>query len=47
MAPLLMGALLAITTVLFITLPISPMVDNTLGENIFGLFVNQKEKNEK
>ena len=44
MAPLLMGVLLGTTMVLFITLPISPMVDNTLGENIFGLFKPRGKK---
>jgi hypothetical protein len=35
-APILTGALFGITGALFITLPISPTVDNTLGESIFG-----------
>ena len=35
-APALTGALLGITGVLFITLPISRTNDNTLGESIFG-----------
>jgi len=35
-APALMGALLGITGVLFITLPISRTNDSTLGESIFG-----------
>ena len=35
-APFLMGALLGITGVLFMRLPISPTVDRTLGESIFG-----------
>jgi len=47
MAPLLTGALLATTTVLFITLPISQTNDNTLGENIFGNIEHLKGKNEK
>ena len=34
--PLLMGALLGTTTVLFIKLPISQTNDSTLGESIFG-----------
>jgi len=43
----LMVALLGTTLVLFITLPISPTNDNTLGESIFGLSEHQKEKREK
>ena len=35
-SPLLVGAMLGITTVLFIELPISRTNDNTLGESIFG-----------
>ena len=35
-APALTGALLGITGVLFITLPISRTNDSTLGESIFG-----------
>ena len=30
-----------------ITLPISPTVDNTLGESIFGLIENLQEKNDE
>jgi len=41
-SPLLMGALLGTTGVLFIKLPISPTNDSTLGESIFGRNVNQK-----
>ena len=44
---LLVGILLGITTVLFISLPISQTNDATLGENIFGLSGPQKEKNVK
>ena len=47
MAPLLMGVLLATTTGLFITLPISQTNDNTLGESIFGSIEHQKERNAK
>ena len=36
MAACLTGALLGITGVLFMRLPISPTVDRTLGESIFG-----------
>jgi len=32
---------------LCISLPISQTNDNTLGESIFGLLENQKERNEK
>ena len=35
-APALVGAMLGITGVLFITLPISRTNDSTLGESIFG-----------
>ena len=35
-APILTGALLGTTTVLFIVLPISQTNDSTLGESIFG-----------
>ena len=35
-SPLLVGTMLGITGVLFITLPISRTNDNTLGESIFG-----------
>ena len=35
-APALVGAMLGITGVLFITLPISSTNDSTLGESIFG-----------
>jgi len=41
-APCLMGALLGTTGVLFIKLPISPTVDRTLGESIFGKKENPK-----
>ena len=45
MAACLTGALLGITGVLFISLPISPTVDRTLGESIFGKKENLKEVN--
>ena len=45
MAASLTGVLLGITGVLFITLPISPTNDSTLGESIFGKKENQKELN--
>jgi len=41
-APFLIGTLFGITTVLFISLPISPTNDSTLGESIFGRKGNQK-----
>ena len=41
-APCLMGALLGITGVLFISLPISQTNDSTLGESIFGRRENPK-----
>ena len=41
-APFLMGALLGITGVLFMRLPISPTVDRTWGESIFGKKENPK-----
>ena len=41
-APCLMGALLGTTGVLFMRLPISPTVDRTLGESIFGKKENPK-----
>ena len=41
-APFLMGALLGTTGVLFMRLPISPTVDRTLGESIFGKKENPK-----
>jgi len=44
-APILTGALLGTTGVLFIRLPISPTVDRTLGESIFGKKENPKEVN--
>jgi len=44
---LLVGAMLGITTVLFISLPISQTNDNTLGESIFGRSEHQKERNVK
>ncbi len=44
-SPLLMGALLGTTTVLFIKLPISPTNDSTLGENIFGRRENLRAEN--
>jgi hypothetical protein len=43
----LMVALFGTTLVLFITLPISPTNDNTLGESIFGLSEHPKERNAK
>ena len=43
----LTGVLLGITTVLFISLPISQTNDNTLGESIFGRKENLKEVNVK
>ena len=46
-SPLLMGALLGTTTVLFIKLPISPTNDSTLGESIFGKRENQKEESDE
>ena len=42
MAASLTGVLLGITGVLFITLPISPTNDSTLGESIFGKRENPK-----
>jgi hypothetical protein len=45
MAASLTGVLLGITTVLFISLPISPTNDNTLGESIFGRKGNLEEVN--
>ena len=42
---LLLLMMFGTTTVLFITLPISPTVDNTLGESIFGLIENLQERN--
>jgi len=42
---LLLLTIFGTTTVLFITLPISPTVDNTLGESIFGRTENRQEKN--
>ena len=45
MAASLTGVLLGITTVLFISLPISRTNDNTLGESIFGKKENPKELN--
>ena len=45
MAACLTGVLLGITGVLFISLPISPTVDRTLGESIFGRKENLKEVN--
>ena len=42
MAACLTGVLLGITGVLFISLPISPTVDRTLGESIFGRKENPK-----
>ena len=44
-SPLLMGALLGTTTVLFIKLPISSTNDSTLGENIFGRRENLRAEN--
>ena len=44
-SPLLMGALLGTTGVLFIKLPISPTNDSTLGESIFGKKENPREVN--
>lgn len=46
-APVLMGALFGITTVLFITLPISQTNDSTLGESIFGRRESPEEVNEE
>jgi len=43
----LMVVLFGTTMVLFITLPISPTNDNTLGESIFGSIERLKERNEK
>jgi len=45
MAACLTGALLGITGVLFISLPISQTNDSTLGESIFGRKENLKEVN--
>ena len=45
MAASLTGVLLGITGVLFITLPISPTNDSTLGESIFGKKENPKVVN--
>ena len=44
---ILLAMILGTTLVLFITLPISTTNDNTLGESIFGLLENLKEKKEK
>ena len=44
-APFLMGALLGTTGVLFMRLPISPTVDRTLGESIFGKKENPRGVN--
>jgi hypothetical protein len=44
---LLLLMMFGTTMVLFITLPISPTVDSTLGESIFGLIENLQEKNEE
>ena len=44
---LLIVAMFMTITVLFITLPISPTVDSTLGESIFGLIENLQEKNDE
>ncbi len=41
----LTGLILGTTTVLFTVLPISPTVDNTLGESIFGRAENRQERN--
>ena len=41
---LLLVMMFGTTLVLFISLPISPTNDNTLGESIFGLFENHLEK---
>ena len=46
-APLLVGAMLGITLVLFISLPISQTNDSTLGESISGLLERLKERNAK
>jgi len=42
---LFLVTILTTTMVLFITLPISPTNDNTLGESIFGRTENRQEKN--
>jgi hypothetical protein len=47
MGNLLPVLILGITSVLFITLPISQTNDSTLVENIFGHSEHQKEKKEK
>jgi len=47
MRDLLIVTLLGITSVLFITLPISPTDDRTLGESIFGRLENRQVKKEK
>ena len=44
---LFLVTILTTTMVLFITLPISPTNDNTLGESIFGLIENLQEKNDE
>ena len=44
---LLLLKMFGTTMVLFITLPISPTVDSTLGESIFGLIENLQEKNDE
>jgi len=46
-APLLVGTLLGITLVLFISLPISQTNDSTLGENIFGHLERLRERRER
>jgi len=45
MTDLFLVMILVTFMVLCITLPISPTVDNTLGESIFGLIESLQEKN--
>jgi hypothetical protein len=44
---LLIAVMFGTTLVLFISLPISPTNDNTLGESIFGRLEHHLGKNEK
>jgi hypothetical protein len=47
MVNLLPAMILGSTLVLFISLPITPMAEDILVENIFGNLEHQKEKKEK
>jgi len=44
---LLLVMIFGTTMALFISLPITPMAEDTLGESIFGRLERQKERNER